>query len=210
MINKEKKSNKWIILSAISLLFFFIVLYSVNNTNLFLGINKVINSNMIYYHTNFLTKLFTFYHYTFDTISLIIATAIISITLYLFNKKKEAIILASIMILDAVSIYSIKNFLPLARPLGGLVLETNGTFPSGHVTSSIVFIGLVTYISFEFFQKKWVSAEKLITFEMIALIIFIAYSRLYLSVHWFSDVIGGLFLGIFWLTIGIMWLEKKN
>ena len=205
-----KMNKKWVILSLISLILFLIVLYSVNNTNLFSSINKIVNSNMIYYHTNFLTKIFTLYHYTFDTISLTIATIIIALVLYLFKKKREAIILASVMILNVVSLYLIKHLLLITRPLGGLVLESNSSFPSGHVTSSIVFIGLVTYISFEFFEKRWVFAEKIVTFEMIALIIFIAYSRIYLGVHWFSDIIGGLFLGIFWLTIGLRFLYNPK
>ena len=54
--------------------------------------------------------------------------------------------------------------------------------------------------------KKYKSLAKI---KALTCILIVGLSRLYLSVHWFTDVIGGFLVGSFWLLVAIYFLERK-
>jgi membrane-associated phospholipid phosphatase len=75
------------------------------------------------------------------------------------------------------------------------------SFPSGHVFSAIVIYGFCIYLTFRFINNtvvKWI-VSALLAF----LILLIGFSRIYLSVHWFSDVLAGYATGFAWLLFCI-------
>jgi undecaprenyl-diphosphatase len=84
------------------------------------------------------------------------------------------------------------------RPdLERLVNGHGPAFPSGHVMASVALWGLVPLVVGLFTRNRilwWASVA-----ASGALILAIAASRVYLGVHWFSDVLGGLLLGSFFL-----------
>jgi undecaprenyl-diphosphatase len=102
---------------------------------------------------------------------------------------------------DAAIVTMIKTLVHSERPLNGIMQETGFSFPSGHVTSSIALFGLLTY----FICQHWKSSnvKTLSSAFFVAIAILVGFDRLYLNVHWFSDVLGGCLLGIFWLTLFI-------
>ena len=85
-----------------------------------------------------------------------------------------------------------------AKPLNTLIPETSFSRPSGHATIDVVFFGLITYL---FITKK----HKLTATLISTLIILITgFTRLYLRVHWLTDVIAGLTLGTIILITSIL------
>lgn len=128
------------------------------------------------------------------------------------TKRKRAATTVLISLFgSAILISFFKSFFSRIRPgecpdhfFGGLF--NCYSFPSGHSAISFYFYGLITYLIFRFFSfpKKW-----LVGFSLIAgiLIILIAFSRLYLGFHFFTDIIGGFFLGGFWLTVAIFLID---
>ncbi len=114
---------------------------------------------------------------------------------------------------------AIKILVARPRPDGGLVLETGFSFPSQHAFMSFIFFSLV-YLLFREYIKP-LGLRYLFADANFILIIAIGFSRVYLKVHYFSDVVAGYALGIFWLTLLILifrigfklageypWLEK--
>lgn len=80
-------------------------------------------------------------------------------------------------------------------------------YPSGHTTSYVVFFGYLALLSFLYLKNKtWRWLVFAITFGVIILI---GPSRIYLHVHWLSDVIAGYFLGIAILS-GLIMLRYKH
>ncbi|MRR56039.1 MAG: phosphatase PAP2 family protein [Deltaproteobacteria bacterium] len=83
----------------------------------------------------------------------------------------------------------------------GVYDETFYSFPSGHAVISVAFFGFITYVLLRHIGA-WRNRLNF-CFVAIMLIAAIGFSRLYLGVHFLSDVIGGYLLGMLWLIIGI-------
>lgn len=88
------------------------------------------------------------------------------------------------------------------RPINGLVLETGLSFPSNHSIVAIIFFSLVVLLFNERINNRWL--RYLFVVVSLFLIILVGFSRIYLRVHWFSDVLAGFALGLFWLTFLIL------
>ena len=104
----------------------------------------------------------------------------------------------------------IKNLVQRPRPpsIDALILEKSFSFPSGHAFIAFSFYGLLSYIVYRTNKKKiWkitaISAG-------IALIGIIAFSRVYLGVHWPSDVLASLALGAAWISTYSIILEFQK
>lgn len=84
-----------------------------------------------------------------------------------------------------------------ARPEGHLTSAAGGSFPSGHTFTGTVFYGFLIFLVWRWTPRRWLryTAALLLTL----LILGIALSRVVLSVHWVTDVLGGLLVGLAWL-----------
>ncbi len=102
---------------------------------------------------------------------------------------------------EALLVEFLKIVIMSPRPLNGIIAVTGYSFPSGHTTSCVVFFGILTY----FVWKHWNSFKiKASTAGLyVSLTAVVAFDRIYLNVHWFSDIIGAVFLGAFWLAFSI-------
>jgi undecaprenyl-diphosphatase len=93
------------------------------------------------------------------------------------------------------------------RPPGiGVYTEASFSFPSGHATIAAAFYGFIVYYLWRQAQNWNIRLNLL--FGGSALILAIGFSRLYLGVHFLSDVLGGYLLGFMWLIIGICMVER--
>ncbi|MEO8856172.1 MAG: VTT domain-containing protein [Burkholderiaceae bacterium] len=72
------------------------------------------------------------------------------------------------------------------------------SFPSGHATSAIVLYGFLAFLLLRGQSARWKLAGSSIAAGLIFLI---AFSRLYLGAHWFSDVLAGLSVGLAWVAL---------
>jgi membrane-associated phospholipid phosphatase len=89
---------------------------------------------------------------------------------------------------------------PLIEPL------QNFSFPSGHATSGFIFYGLLVYL---LWKSKIKDVYKYIFSSFLILIAFIiGFSRIYLRLHYLSDVIAGFCIGFAWLAISVWLMEK--
>ncbi len=92
------------------------------------------------------------------------------------------------------------------RPLSiGVFTEASFSFPSGHATTAAAVYGFIVYYLWRQTQN-WNTRLNLL-FGGSALILAIGFSRLYLGVHFLSDVLGGYLLGLLWLIAGICLVE---
>ena len=84
--------------------------------------------------------------------------------------------------------------------------QASWSFPSGHSLGSLVTYGMLAYvISVEFTQSR--SVRPWVVVAGGAMVLAVGLSRLYLGVHYFSDVLGGFAAGGLWLSACISGLE---
>ena len=140
-----------------------------------------------------------------DTVTII---AFCIVLLILPNRKTYGLPV-SLACLGGVAIYKpLKHFVLRARPDASLHLVTQGgySFPSGHSVTSIVLYGLMLYLI-----QKHCKNEKLktvLSWICGILAVVIGPSRIYVGVHWPTDVLAGWCLGGEILIIAILILEK--
>jgi len=94
----------------------------------------------------------------------------------------------------------LKRYFARARPVAAEMLRrANGySFPSGHATGSAVAFGALAYLAFRAI-RSWPAKAAVMAF-LYTLVVSVALSRVYLGVHWISDVLAGVTVGTVWVT----------
>jgi membrane-associated phospholipid phosphatase len=87
---------------------------------------------------------------------------------------------------------------------GGALVENS--YPSGHMVRTVVVYGLIAFIVSRLARTRW--ARRAAVALAAVIIAAMAFDRLYLAVHWASDVAGGLLLGGLALAAAILWLDR--
>ena len=136
-----------------------------------------------------------------------IAYGILVLIYLLFKNWKRALEIVAIGVGGFVVNYFMKLSFHRPRPPHPLIdkLE-NFSFPSGHATSAFIFYGLLTYLIWKTKIPKlykYFMGTILILFSLL-----IGFSRIYLRVHYPSDVLGGICIGFAWLILTV-WLFEK-
>ncbi len=138
----------------------------------------------------------------------VIFFSLIILSILIYNKWFRDIQFYIISVIGASIAYtSIKYSIQRIRPSLEIVDIAGYAFPSGHTTVATA-TSLAVY--FIFIKKlKHKTLRILLVLICIAWPLMIAVSRVYLDVHWLSDVIAGLGLGVFWVTL-LTFFFKKN
>lgn len=127
----------------------------------------------------------------------------------LFYKKEFAyfLLFMGTMFGGAAFAFLLKILVHRARPsFSPLVREDSFSFPSGHATLSIAFFGLIAYLAAGAAETRTVRIN--FFFIWLFLVFGIGLSRLYLGVHYPTDVLAGYLTGFFWLCLGIGCFEQ--
>ena len=120
-----------------------------------------------------------------------------------YSIKISAIALSSLLIMLGLKLLFNRHrpLIPLLEPARGL------SFPSGHAFMSTCFYGLLMIIIWKEERPhpvlKWV-----LLLLVITLLIFIGFSRIYLRVHYFTDVVAGFCIGFFWLFLSSFLIDR--
>jgi undecaprenyl-diphosphatase len=195
-----KKLNKLVWMNVASFIVFILILISVKFTKLFTNIDLYVNSLFSNVTNNFFIMFSKNINLIFDTTSIVVISIIISVFLLIKHSKKNAAFLSITMLADALILFIIKNLLKIPRPISNFITETDFSFPSGHATTAVVFFGILSYL----ILRKYKNVNLEITLASIFMILLISFTRLYLGIHWFSDILGGIFLGEFILTSSLI------
>ena len=143
-----------------------------------------------------------------------LGSAVVLITLaialiILLKNKKDAKFIAINLVLVFLFNRILKFIIARPRPeILRLVPEDGYSFPSGHAMVSMGFYGFLIYLICKNIKNKKVKYP-LIAFLGL-LILFIGISRIYLGVHYFTDVLGGFVIAILYLILFIKHIYNKK
>ena len=131
------------------------------------------------------------------------AISLISITIILLvvlkNKKIGIAVMINLLISTVLNII-LKNVVQRPRPNEfRLITETGYSFPSGHSMVSMAFYGLLIYLIYKLVKNSKIKWTLIISLSII--ICTIGISRIYLGVHYASDVLAGFTISISYLVI---------
>ena len=203
MMNKIKNISKWIVCGIGILIFATIVVMLLTNnvTSLDNSIYNIIISSKSDVMTMFMTVITMMCNTEF----IIVATLLLVL---LIKNKKIGGMIASNVVLCSVINTIIKHIFLRPRPVGIKLIEQGGySFPSGHSMMAVAFYGLLIYI---IWNTKWRNVWKIFTTTLLViLILLIGISRIYVGVHFASDVIAGLSISLSYLIIFIELLYKR-
>lgn len=101
----------------------------------------------------------------------------------------------------------LKNSIARQRPpeVGRLVFAEFYSFPSGHAMSAITFYGFIIYLCIILIKKAWLRFSVILVCVVITCLI--GLSRVYLGVHYPSDILAGYIAGLAWLMFCIIVLN---
>lgn len=196
--------KKYLILILIVLFIFLSIQVSYNNFE----IDSIVNSWASWINNSLILKnIFLVIAWLWDTYWVILIT--ILLILYFLYKKynKEIIILVWIMIWTVISSTLVKYLVWRIRPDNMIIEYGWYSFPSWHSTMAVLFYWLLFYIIKDKIENRKIKMLIATTFVIFAILII--FSRIYLSVHWFTDIIWWIILWTIWLLIWII-LYSKN
>ena len=132
----------------------------------------------------------------------VVALAIVICAFLLYKKQKDYLwgFIVGTGAAEGIT-YVAKIVFHRARPPYGLIIETDYSFPSGHATIAVALYGFILFYIITKLQTSTVI--KILAWTIItAVILLIGISRLYLGVHYLSDVLVGYMVGAIGLSLG--------
>jgi membrane-associated phospholipid phosphatase len=192
---------------VVSLLVFFFILLNLNNSS-FIDFDKGINSFMDSHHYSPLVFISKIISGIFEPVVFAILFLLIIIHLFYKKRKKEANALAFLTFITFAFLELIKLIVHRARPVNSLVTESTFSFPSGHALMAVVFFGMLLFLFEHHIHKK--KTKILLTILDVLLILMIGISRIYLNIHWFSDVIASFALGSSLIVFYMLKINSTN
>ena len=183
------------------ILFFFITIFIVNGNPIFFdeSIRNLVSS----WHADDFFKGITHFGNVYYILILIL------IGFLIFHKKSNFKFLMSMMLINTAANVLLKLFFARPRPNYPRLIEESGySFPSGHAMGGLMFYGLLIYF---LWQSKFSKTLKVIGTIILTLLIFlIGISRIYLGVHYPSDILGGFLASSFLLCFGIFFYQNMQ
>jgi len=218
MGNTKKNYTKplfFVILQIFLYAFFIFLTISVSlNASFIIKLDSFVFKAINLIRSDFINNLMLIITFFGESIFYIIA--LILILLLCFKKRKKIYPLVFITILSATISSVFKEIIARSRPIGefvtNLIIPYNFplsySFPSGHTQTSLVFYFILTYILVSNINNKKLKHLFLSLSIVFALLIML--SRVILGVHFFSDVLAGLILGIIIITNYMYFKNYKN
>lgn len=198
------KNYKWIIFFAFFVIFLAIA-EDVFEQEIF-EFDSVVYNFLVDNRNNVLNNFFKIITQFGSALFLIIIT--ILCVIFIRDKKYKILIPANLITIVIINIV-LKNFFLRPRPNEfRLIEETGYSFPSGHAMASTAFYGLLIYIVHEKIKNKIL--RNTICIMLVLLILLISISRIYVGVHYTSDVIAGTCFSIAYLILITRLIKSQN
>lgn len=182
----------------------FIELTETLKTDLLATYDTTITDYVISYRSPNLTNYFKFMTNVGDVYGyLIVLVIFLLLSLLVFKRWKYVVQATLVLALATISNMMLKRFIDRARPgIEHLVSVETLSYPSGHAMSAMAFYGFLIFLVTKFKIQKVIKYALVVI--LILLILSIGISRIYLGVHFPSDIAGGFIAGFIWVVFCVL------
>ena len=164
------------------------------------AVDQTVTEFVISFRSESFTKYFTFATHLGDRNAYILATLLLA-GFYLIKHRSWKFILQTILVLMLATLSNIvlKKVINRSRPsIEHMVSVNTLSYPSGHSMSAMAFYGFLIFLCVRYEMPRWV--RLLFITILILLILSIGVSRIYLGVHYPTDVAAGFIGGLIWVA----------
>ena len=204
MILKNIINKRWMIISVCMTIFLILAISIIKAESIIID---DIGYNLIskYLISDFMTPIVKIVTQLASPIFLVILTILLMVFIKNNNIRKYICVN---LIVSTILNFGIKNIVRRTRPEGFRIIEESGySFPSGHSMVSMAFYGLLIYLIYKKVDNKYL--KNCLIFLLSIIILLIGLSRIYLGVHYTSDVLAGFLLGISYLIVFVSVINEK-
>lgn len=182
----------------------FVELTETLKTEVLATYDTAITEYVISYRSPALTAYFKFMTHVGDIYGYLIVLVVFVIFSFFVLKRWKYVIEATLVLaLATASNMMLKRFIDRARPgIEHLVSVETLSYPSGHAMSAMAFYGFLIFLVYKFKIHKVLKV--LLIMVLVLLILSIGLSRIYLGVHFPSDIAGGFIAGFIWVVFCIL------
>lgn len=155
-----------------------------------------------------LTMIMKFFSFIGSTVSVVLLSVFVLVFLYkILNHRSELVLFVAAIAGSNILFVSLKLYFQRARPdLHRLIEVSNYSFPSGHATNAFTFYALLSFLLWRHIRSQWGRITLIII--SVVMILAIGISRIYLGVHYPSDILAGYSVSALWLTTAIWFYQR--
>ncbi len=174
------------------------------------GVTNALDSSILLAINSLSSPWLNTFFVAFTELGGVIVISVVAIILTLLFLTKRNYIRALLIALGIGGVAAmnllLKSIFERARPdlWDWIVTETHTSFPSGHATASMALALCIVYL---LWNTKW---RKATIIAASVYLLLIGFSRLYLGVHFPTDILGGWLLGIGWMALVITFVITVN
>lgn len=193
------------LLATLAFVLFALILDAVYDQDALVEIDAAISSWLIELRSPSFTSLMLFITGLAGVEAMVLLLVLWAGLLSAPSTRRIAFLLIAAAVFQVIISLIIKVAIGRERPDQALSLaeETSFSFPSGHTLAATVIWGTAAYLIGSATATQWKRRAILISY--IAGVLLVAYSRMYLGVHFFSDTLASIFLGAGLLGLYIVW-----
>ncbi len=203
------KRKYLIIYSVIAIIILGFIGYNIKESSLGYAFDEPLISSISTFRTESLTLFMKGVTFLGSGEFLIFLGILLSVYIYKKLDKSYIFLVLNSLLISFGANALLKNYFGRIRPIKYMIIEQGGySFPSGHSMVSMSFYITLTYIICR--NTKNLLLKKMIGLVNGLLIFLIGFSRIYLGVHWPTDVIVGFLMGLGVAAWGIYILEDRG
>ncbi len=196
------KKLKWNFFAVFIIIFGIIAYFVINHQTG--DFDSFVYNMVTFFKTDYFTGFYKFITFFASEVMILLVSLVLIIA---FKNKKYG----AFALLNAISILILNILLKLIfmrdRPYDLMIITESGySFPSGHAMASLGFYGFIIYLLWHFNITK--RMKILFSIMLSILILLIGMSRIYLGVHYASDVLAGYMVSGAYLILYITFIRK--
>ena len=198
MIRNNLKSLAFV--NLLSLFVFTLLLVAVLAHTELIGLDRELSRLVFLYAGAPFVAVAFFFTRIGDFSSIVLISSIV--VGYFLGKKRfdQVVVLGTTLVSVNIFVRFMKLAVGRVRPEHGYYILHDPSFPSGHAAVAAAFFTLVYLLLAKDIKGK--APRFYLAVSFLSLATFVGFSRVVLNVHWLSDVVAGLFLGVFFGTLG--------